>query len=319
MYASYASLIVSLLDIHVATPTASSRQDPPLEILESGTGHGALTLHLARAVHAANPPPPSLAPAKLDQKSPATTQDVLPQVSDTEDETRVVWKAYRASRRGIVHSVEVSPNYSAHAQKLIGQFCRGIYAPHIDFHVANVRDWIQTQLDSRSHESSLFRRRVDAEPFLSHVILDMPASHLHIETVARAMKDGALLVIFVPSVTQIGECVRTIQDKGVRLQMEKVLELGEGISNGRVWDVRLAKKRARSNGTSPIQKPNLNKMLGEEDPVAEPVGTDEVLIQNARPDERPEDDSVMVCRPKVGERSIGGGFIGLWRKMETSS
>ena len=145
----------------------------------------------------------------------------------------------------------------------------------------------------------------------------MPASHLQIESVARAMKDGALLVVFVPSVTQIGDCVRVILDKGVKLQMEKVLELGEGISNGRVWDVRLAKKRARPNGAITTGRPNVSKGLEEEGPAVESVGDDADVMQSASPDERPEDDSVMVCRPKVGKMTIGGGFIGLWRKLDT--
>ena len=147
----------------------------------------------------------------------------------------------------------------------------------------------------------------------------MPASHLQIENVARAMKEGALLVVFVPSVTQIGDCVRIILDKGVRFQMEKVLELGEGISNGRVWDVRLAKKRTRSNDASPTGRPDVSKRLEEEGPAVESVGDDAEVVQSASPDERPEDDSVMVCRPKVGKMTIGGGFIGLWRKLDTTA
>jgi hypothetical protein len=284
-------------------------------------------LHLARAVHAANPPPPSLPPPKLDQAplATSTTQDVLLDETNTGNGTRATWNSYRTSRRAIIHSVEISPTYSAHAQKLIHQFRRGMYAPHVNFYVASIRDWIHSQVDARRYEPSLFRGRANAEPFLSYVILDMPACHLQIETVAPAMKDGALLVAFVPSVTQIGDCVRIIEDKGLRLRMERVLELGEGISNGRVWDVRLARKRARSNGANSISTAD-QALDGERsaDRAADASGKNAISSEGgslANPDVESshDDESVMVCRPKVGRITIGGGFIGLWRKMESST
>ena len=308
---------MSLLDIHVTPPTASNEHGPVLEILESGTGHGALTLHIARAVHAANPPAPFLPPPKRDHAPSATGEAASPDPTGTEGEMRAVWQAHRNSRRAIIHSVEVSPTYSAHAQKLIRQFRRGMYTPHIDFHVASVGDWITAELEARRHASSLFRSHTDAEPFLSYVILDMPACHLQIETVALAMKDGALLVVFVPSVTQIGDCVRTIHDKGLPLHVEKVLELGEGISNGRVWDVRLARKRARANDSSQKKSPAASDGL-QEGSSGTTEEDHEHSLQSAEAGEKTEDDPVMVCRPKVGRMMIGGGFIGLWRKMDLS-
>ena len=38
-----------------------STASPSLEILEAGTGHGSLTLHVSRAIAAANPPPLTIA------------------------------------------------------------------------------------------------------------------------------------------------------------------------------------------------------------------------------------------------------------------
>lgn len=55
IYASYAASIVDLLDIHPSPSTFSGHR---LEILDAGTGHGSLALHLARAIASANPPPP---------------------------------------------------------------------------------------------------------------------------------------------------------------------------------------------------------------------------------------------------------------------
>ena len=155
--------------------------------------------------------------------------------SDNERSAQV-WQEWRRSRRAIVHSVEISPSYSKHAEKkVVAGFRRGLYSPHIDFHIADVDDWIDVQLERRNHE-----------PFLSFVFMDMPSSHQHLAKVVNAMKQDALIVVFVPSITQIGDCVREIKANGLPLRMEKVLELGDGLSNGRLWDVRLAFKRARA-------------------------------------------------------------------------
>ena len=280
---------MSLLDIHVAAPTPANENEPLLEILESGTGHGALTLHLARAVHAANPAPPN---------SPMPSRGQLAQLSE---EDQVDWKAYSKDRRAIVHSVEISETYSRHAEKLISQFRRSIYAPHVDFHVADVGSWISTQLTQRGHGA----------PFLSHVFLDMPAVNVQLDNVATAMKDDAMVIVFAPSVTQIADCVRTIEKNKTPLQLVKVLELGEGISNGRTWDVRLVKKRAnkvaKTHGAEPLSQEEV-EIKAEDSREAEDLDTKQDTSQ--------EDDLVMICRPKVGRMTIGGGFIALWRKVD---
>lgn len=149
----------------------------------------------------------------------------------------------------------------------------------------------------------------------------MPGVHQQIEQVSRAMKAGALLVVFVPSVTQVADCVRTIQERQIDLQLEKVLELGEGISNGRVWDVRLARKRAKRarNGDALAVGPPPSQGLGDgEAPVVEENGLYEKpeLLELAEEDLAAEDEPVMVCRPKVGRMTIGGGFLGIWRKED---
>jgi hypothetical protein len=229
-----------------------------------------------------------------------------------------VWRDWRESRRAVVHSVEISPTYSKHAkEKVVAGFRRGLYSPHIDFHVANVKDWVEEQLVKRKHE-----------PFLSFVFLDMPSCHRYLERVACAMKEDALVAVFVPSITQIGDCVRQIKAKAIPLRLEKALELGDGISNGRLWDVRLAFKKAKD----PIEDSSRNgiREIEEGQPIQEELGPqngktsdvpsgedDEGLAPSGadRRDDGPGFESVMVCRPKVGERVTGGGFVGLWQRM----
>lgn len=179
-----------------------------------------------------------------------------------------------------------------------------------------MNDWIEKQLESREQES-----------FLNYVFLDMPGSERYLRKVVAAMKENAMIAVFVPSITQIGDCVREIILQDLPLRMEKTLELGDGISNGRLWDVRLAFKRAKDAmeeqstiGVTPFE---------EEQTVREEVDT-EGVIPSTSPEQYEHDvlastalrssdcarkeERVMVCRPKVGERVIGGGFVGLWRR-----
>jgi hypothetical protein len=208
----------------------------------------------------------------------------------------------------------VSESYSRHAEKLIRSFRRGIYVPHIDFYVSHVGDWISSQLDARRQASSTN----DVEPFLSYIILDMPGCAKQIQKAASVMRDGAMLVVFVPSVTQVGDCIREINKHRLPLEMEKVVELGEGISNGRLWDVRLAKIRAREKAPMVKVEADIESSEGSPDlSSTEPESVEE----DAHTMVLKEDDNapVLVCRPKVGRVIIGGGFVGVWRKIETQN
>ena len=247
-----------------------------------------------------------------------TTEDSKGTVDseDSEDADRLkVEDAYRTSRRAVIHTVEVSSTFALHARQIVQQFRHGIYSPHIDFWIGDVSDWVAAQLELRKSSSG-----EDTAPFLDHVILDMAGSHRKTETVTSVMKDGASLITFVPSITQIGDYIQEIDKKQLPLEIERVLELGEGISNGRTWDVRLAQVRARMNIKPRKVKP---KTDSSEEEVSQPDDGEAPKIEEV---DRPivaEDEEpcgpVLVCRPKVGKMTIGGGFVGLWRKVESGS
>ncbi|RHZ68495.1 tRNA (adenine-N(1)-)-methyltransferase [Aspergillus thermomutatus] len=329
IYSADANLIVSLLDIHVTPPTEGSQEQPPLEILESGTGHGSLTLHLARAIQAANsiPPPlpqksqiqylqgrpirPGTDAEKADPKSTSTAGQESPAES-VEQQTQQQWDIWRAQRRAIIHTVDVSPKFSAHAEKIVRGFRRGTYAGNVDFYVGHVENWITEQKKARASRS-LLSTADTVEPFLSYTILDMPSAHLRIPHVAPILKRDGILVVFMPSVTQVGDCVDLIRRQRLPFILEKVVELGSGISSGRLWDVRFAVKKSRADPSSWTE-------------AADSVETDEdssdagVESVPAAPEEAArQEDSVLVCRPKVGTRIVGGGFVGVWRRIEDSS
>jgi tRNA (adenine57-N1/adenine58-N1)-methyltransferase len=123
------------------------------------------------------------------------------------------------------------------------------------------------------------------------------------------MANGTLIT-FCPSITQINAGMTFVRQGAVPLFLEKVIEVGGVVGvGGREWDVRPVKPRAllkaRTEDIKPSEEP--------EDALAEDL---EDLRQS--PD---SDDSgwEMVCRPKVGLRIVGGGFVGVWRKMTKRS
>jgi len=159
------------------------------------------------------------------------------------------------------------------------------------------------------------------EPFLDHALLDLPGVHENLGAVVSALKPGGLLVVFVPSVTQIGDCIRAISREGLQVKMEKVLELGEGISNGRVWDVRLTSRKSELNGREAQGDRKLKKGPGAENGNGEVEQDDNNDDASAEEDgdareKRGVNEELMVCRPKVHHLTIGGGFIGMWRKLD---
>lgn len=297
-------MIVQLLDLHPTTEQGKSEDStsPRLEILEAGTGHGGLTLHLARAIHAANAPHPRL--------FCGTDGSVgLPQ-------------NWLQSRRAIVHTIDIKEQYSKRARKTVLGFRRGLYYADVDFYVGDVSEFIENQISKRS----------SSDPFLSAAILDMPSADRHLEVVSKALRVDGKLVVFNPSVTQIGDCIKQIRKQNLPLSLDTVVELGVGMSAGREWDVRVAAVRARqakptSNSTSDgnADEKTSQSVAADRNEEKDDEGYDSEP-DNSPPDQpeepaaaNPEDEDArswaMVCRPKVGKTVIGGGFVGLWSKM----
>jgi hypothetical protein len=288
---------VSLLDIHVDTPSAAPNKEPPFEILEAGTGHGALTLHLSRAIHAANPPIPRSPSYVTSEEEPEDAVYLGESLSDLQESGLVSWKQ---NRRAIIHTLDISAKHSKHAKKIVEGFRHGMYAGNVDFHVGDVSEWIAKQKASRKTE----------EPFLSHVFLDLPNATSHLANVAPALHVNGLLAIFNPSITQIAECVETIREQRMPYLLDQVVELGAGTI--REWDVRAVKPRTPKKEVQPKQSSEPSSDESSESKLGQEARDDELAEDLSKQEEK----WVMVCRPKAGQQVVGGGFLGLWRRME---
>lgn len=273
IYPADARLIVDLLDLHPAA-LHDGEGGQKLEILEAGTGHGALTLYLARAICGANVP-----------------------YSLNSDADEAALSAWKSTRKAVLHTIDVVEKYSRHAESVVRGFRNGLYHPHIDFHVGDVRDWVTAALDER-----------EGNAFLSHAFLDLPNADHKLDSVARALRVDGTLIVFNPSITQIMDVAKKIRIDGIPLELETVVELGvNGGSGGREWDVRPVKPRA-------MQKVLDAEILNGEDAEPEMEREEEQMAaDSAKTDSK--DGWSMVCRPKVGDRVVGGGFLGVWKKQ----
>jgi tRNA A58 N-methylase Trm61 len=286
-----------LLDIHVDTPSTGLNSETPFEILEAGTGHGALTLHLSRAIHAANPPIPKTPSYVTSEEEPEDAVYLGESLSDLHESGLESWKQ---NRRAIIHTLDISDKHSKHAKKIVEGFRHGMYAGNVDFHVGDVSEWIAKQKAKRKTE----------DPFLSHVFLDLPNATSHLANVAPALHVNGLLAVFNPSITQIAECVESIREQRLPYLLDQVIELGAGTI--REWDVRAVKPRApkkeaqTKQPSEPSSDESLDAELGQE-------ARDHELSEDLN---KQEEKWVMVCRPKAGQQVVGGGFLGLWRRME---
>lgn len=284
-----------------------------MEILEAGTGNGALTLHLARAIHAANTTPPPFplqsqvrgqAPTENNPESLEADQKNIPA---EEKQVQEEWDSWRAQRGAVIHTVDNRHNFTKHAERFVRGFRRGMYTGEVDFYVSPVEDWIDEQTRRRT-TGGLIKR---VYPFLTYVLLDMPSAQNLIPKVAPIMRADGVLAIFTPNVTQIAECVDIIRRQRLPFLQEKTVELGTGISSGRLWDIKVVQTRA-----------HVSRIVGKRRAVENQDQTDpeqsvsEFEREPSADAVKSEGDIVQVCKPKVGERIVGGGFVAIFRKME---
>ena len=329
-----------MLDIHASPPQALA-EDEKLHILEAGTGHGALTLYLARAVHASNPVLPQkvleslqfdmrvkLEQSSQNQKVKRTSEGeegIDDSLSSTPSEgalsTETAVEQWKSQRGAVIHTLDVSATHSHLARKTLYGFRRGIYAGDVDFHIGDLSDWIDQRLQGKRDDDQELSA---VTPFLSHIVLDLPGSYLHIEKAASALHTDGKLIVFNPSLTQIASCVELIRKQKLPLSLDNVVETGPSYTGGRDWDVRAVRPRAllkaeMDRSMSVSIKDNETSLDSEETAAITQEDNAEIQKQEEEQARVPDDHQTgweMVCRPKVGYRMIAGGFLGVWTKMK---
>lgn len=244
---------------------------------------GSLTLHIARALHVANP---ALSPQLRDAlcSSPLRRDreaDITVPIIELDDEASLAFSQYNKSRRAILHTLDSSPKRIRAAYKLVRNFRRAQYLPDVDFHLCSIDEYMTSRLDASN-----------GEPVFSRAVLDLPSPQDHADKLVQALHPNAVLVIFNPSISQIAEfhAWSTLNKKP--LQLEKVLELPNTTANDGVHD-----------GSSGGRHWAIKNVMPKTDTA--PDGTPPRMVQ--------------VMRPKVGDRLAGGGFVAVYRRWPSGS
>ncbi|KAM3501155.1 hypothetical protein MY10362_005789 [Beauveria mimosiformis] len=297
IYPSDAATIVSLLDLHPVRPGEEDEGQPddgPFEVFEAGTGMGSLSLHIARALHAANPPVP--APVRHMLRAGPLARNVASGggggMLELSADDAAQLAAYKASRRAVLKTLDRSGKHTRAAYKLVRGFRRAQYLADIDFHVGGLADYVAARLAASG-----------GRPVFARAVLDLPAAHDDAVAAALvpALHDNAVLVLFCPSISQVAEFQAWALGSGAPLRLEKVLEMPttstadgvrDGGCGGRHWDVK-------------IIKPKPARVEEEEEGTGEDAACDGPVT---------ESEPVVVMRPKVGGRVAGGGFVAVYRK-----
>ncbi|KAG4281448.1 hypothetical protein FPRO06_10353 [Fusarium proliferatum] len=261
IYPHHANTIVSLLDLNLPRPGEEAHDvDPnhptqPFEIFEAGTGMGSLTLHLARALHAANPAvPPSLRNTLCTARYRTDGFGL-----DLADKDQAALDSYRSSRRAVLHTLDRNIKHSRAAHKLIRHFRRSLYFPTINFHVGPIDEYVSSRL-----------AETDNQPFLAHAILDLPSAHDHASQVIQALHPNGLLVIFTPSISQIADFQTWVARTGQPMRPERVIELevsttADGVldtGGGKEWDVKTVIPRENPEGAAvQVMRPKVGERV----------------------------------------------------------
>ena len=149
----------------------------------------------------------------------------------------------------------------------------------------------------------------------------MPSSSKHIEKAASVLHTAGSLLAFNPSITQIVSIVKVIKQLRLPLVLDSVLELGT-YTGGRDWDIRTVVPRVLTReAEAPLGEDKASRITDKdlnEDAIAEASES-----KTAGGDKQPIHDQPsgieIICRPKVGYRVAGGGFLGVWKKMKHRS
>ncbi|KAF7897382.1 hypothetical protein EAF00_005610 [Botryotinia globosa] len=309
------------------------QNDDTLQIFEAGTGAGSLTLHLARAIHGANtraPPIPKL--PKIRGKVDPDDDIYLMggKAGNRNEELTDLYNEWRSQRRAVIHSLDSDERHSRHAQRTVRNYRHGVYFPHIDFHVGSIHDYLSKRLEETK------------DVFLDHAILDIPGIQDEMEIVGKCLKPDGCLITWCPSITQHMKCLEIVKGKKLPFVLDRVLELGSQLSTGgREWEVRSVKPRALITAE---KKAKAEEMEREDRSKRPPSAVEEWFTKISSKEvhevatedvETSESESVtvqastgeasdptdvsgweMICRPRVGDRITGGGFVGVWKKMD---
>lgn len=196
-------------------------------------------------------------------------------------------------RGAILHSVDCNSSHSIQGRRTLKGFRRGMYSNNVEFHISDSpsdwilsddgQNWLETELVSKKQETGIYDPD-EPNAFLSGVYLDMPNYHEELVKLAPFVKAGGFMIVFCPSITQIIDAIDLIAEKNEFLSK---------------------------------QDPPSSLHLEHERTVQLLDGAGGGLKEwdTRRTFIRATGKIGYSVRPKVGVRTVAGGFVAIWRKM----
>lgn len=198
-------------------------------------------------------------------------------------------------RGAVLHSVDCNSSHSITGKRTVKGFRRGMYLNNIEFHIAESpsnwveseegKDWIERELTSKKLKNINKDEDSDeSNAFLSGVFLDMPNYHVELLKLAPYVKTGGFIIAFCPSITQITDAIDAIAEENERLSK---LEIPSSLH---------------------LEHERTIQLLDGAGGGLKEWDTRRIVI-------RATGKIGYSVRPKVGVRTVAGGFVAIWRKM----
>jgi tRNA A58 N-methylase Trm61 len=196
-------------------------------------------------------------------------------------------------RGAVLHTIDCNGSHSITGKRTLKGFRRGMYLNNVEFHVADSpsswittdegKEWLERELISKKEQKLEFDSD-DKDAFLSGIFLDMPNYHEEMVKLAPYVKTGGFIIVFCPSITQIVDAIDAIAEENERLSK---LEIPTSLHLEHERTVQLLDGAGGG--------------LKEWD-------TRRAFI-------RATGKIGYSVRPKVGVRTVAGGFVAVWRKL----
>jgi tRNA (adenine57-N1/adenine58-N1)-methyltransferase len=112
---------------------------------------------------------------------------------------------------GRVDTFDIRENHRRQAERNVCNFARGTYTATVRFHDGSL--------------STLVADETASECSYDGAVLDMPAPHHELETVAKYLKNDRFLVCYLPNITQVVDLLRYIKINQLPFAMEDCVDV----------------------------------------------------------------------------------------------
>ncbi|TID30366.1 hypothetical protein CANINC_001068 [Pichia inconspicua] len=196
-------------------------------------------------------------------------------------------------RGAVLHSIDCNSSHSITGKRTVKGFRKGMYYDNVEFSVAESpsewvkseegRNWMERELVSKKENPEL-EDTDEPNSFLSGIFLDMPNYHEEMIKLSPYLKTGGFIIAFCPSITQIVEAIDSIAEENEKLAQ---LDVPRSLH---------------------LEHERTIQLLDGAGGGLKEWDTRRALI-------RATGKVGYSVRPKVGVRSVAGGFVAIWRKL----